>query len=137
MSEPSKDEARRQVEARRAAFEGTFEAVAARVESRSQQVEAAMVRARDVTGGARALVTKHPLVFVAASVGVGLALGMASRGRRARLSARVEAPQAPRAERPSLLWSAAGFLGKMVLRGLVGSLGGGREPPSGPSGGGR
>lgn len=130
MSEPSKDEARRQLEARRAAFEGTFEAVAARVEARTQQVESALVRARDVTGGARALVTKHPLVFVAASVGLGLALGLASGRRRPRLSARHEAPAAPRAERPSLLWSAAGFVGKMVLRGLVSSLAGGQEPPS-------
>lgn len=131
MSEPNKDEALRQVEARRAAFEGTFEAVATRVEARSQQVESALVRARDVTGGARALVTKHPLVFVAASVGVGLALGLTSRGRRARLSARAEATAPPPPARPSLLWSAAGFLGKMVLRGLAGSLVGGREPPSG------
>lgn len=130
MTERSKDEVQREVDARRAAFAASLDAVAVRVEAGADRVQGALVKVKDVTTQGRAVVSRHPLVFVAAAVGVGLALGVISGRRRARRA--VVASQVPMVVEPprrsSLLWAAAGFLGKLALRQIVNSVAQAREP---------
>lgn len=131
MTDPSKAEIQREVELRRAAFASSLEAVATRVESGADRVHGALVKVQTVKEEGRALVTRHPLVFVAASVGLGLAFGLMAGGRRRRrareaaIAAQVVAPMAAAVvepQRSSLLWSAAGFVGRLALQSVVDKL---------------
>jgi len=112
------------VEEKRAAFEASIRKVSSKLEQGADSVQHAVDKVKHVAAEGRGMVERNPWVFIAAAVGVGVAIGATGGRRRVRLElpafAGGETVTHP-VKRPSLLWGVAAFVTKSLLRTVTGA----------------
>lgn len=111
-TDPSLALARREVRQRQEALDRTLQQLSARASKRIDQAQRVSLAARTVAADSARLVSQNRWVFLAASVGAGLAMG---RRRPRRLAG-------PRPQRSSLVMEAGLLIGKALLRRFADSL---------------
>jgi ElaB/YqjD/DUF883 family membrane-anchored ribosome-binding protein len=114
-TDPSLALARREVRQRQEALDRVLEQLSARATKRLDQAQRVSAAARSVAADSARLVSQHRWVFLAASVGAGVAIGR----RRPR---RLAGPAQPRPPRSSLVVEAGILIGKALLRRFADSL---------------
>ena len=121
-TDPALARARREVRQRREALDHVIHQLSERATQRIEQVQRVSSAARSLADDSARAVSKNRWLFLAASVGAGLAVGGRRRPRR------LAGPAQPRPPRSSLVMEAGLLIGKALLRRFADGLarGGGK-----------